>query len=177
MKKHLFNTLLSVSLLTAGLGSLSLAAAENAPAPAILAQDGDKDIPAAMMNEAKAYYIENAVIGFKVGFKLGGMPLPEEKTAAFKMAVTNWLEQEFLPFMAANGILKEWVEMQFSPEVKDFNKRCANAGSMDDFMKIAQETEAYTKEHYPRSYSVLKSPDCRDVMLKLQNAMIRIMTE
>ena len=172
MKRNMFTTLFSITLLAVWLGSVTLSAAESVSAPA-----PGKPENVSRFEQARAYYIESAVTGFKIGLKLGGMPIPEEKLGAFKDAIAYWLDKDFLPFLKANGVSDEWMAMQFDPGFRDMNSRTENAKSLDELMKVTREAEAYTRVNYHKTYAVLNSSGCRDVMLKLQNAMIRILAE
>jgi len=175
MRKTFFSSLMIAALVASSMWAFSSAAEEKpktAGSPAKAPSPAD-----ARLEEAKKYYIENAVIGFKVAMKLGGMPLPDEKLPLMKQAVADWLEKDCMPFLIQKGLLDEWVNNLFDAEVRKFNERSKNATSIGDFMAITKEAEAYTKANYPRSYAALTSPDFKLIATKLQNALLRVILE
>ena len=125
---------------------------------------------------AKTYYIENMVVGVNAGRKIaGGEALSAEQIEAIRKTSTQWLEEELIPFMKRNGILDEWVTMQFDKDIREINRKAAEARSMDDFIKMAKEGAALIKLRYPNSFAQYNSPECVMVMQNLQGRIMRAM--
>ena len=129
--------------------------------------------------EAKKYYVESGVTGFKVGIRLGGggIELTPAKVAAARQAISEWLEKDMIPFMQKNGILDEWVKMQFDADVRRANQRSAEAKSVDELVQIMRELDPLLKSRYPAAYAKLSSPEGMMLRQKLQTSLMGAVTK
>lgn len=164
MKKSFFSTLLTVTVIAFAAAFVTASAAEPKSA----------EISPARLDEAKTYYIDNMIIGFNVGVKIAGGPeLSPEQTEAVRQKSIQWMNEELLPFLEKNGILEEWVQMQFDKDIRELNRKIAQAKSMDDFAKSAQEGAKLTKLRYQNSFEKFNSPECVKIMQKLQASLMQ----
>ena len=162
MKKSFFHTLLIAAFIAVGTFSATASAAEQ------------REYSSAQLGEAKAYYIENMVIGFDVGRRLaGGKPLTGRQAADVGTACEKWLNDELIPFLNANGILGDWVSMQFDADIRDINRRIAKVKKFDEFMQILKETMELTRKHYPVFSAKTDTPEGAELMGKLQRRLMQ----
>lgn len=128
--------------------------------------------------EARQYYIESGVEGFKTGVRIGGGgELTPEKIASARRAIGEWLDKDMIPFLRQNDILEEWVKMQLDADVRKANKRSAEAKSVDELMQIMRELDPLLKTRYPAAYAKLSSPEGVQLMQKLQVNLMKAMRQ
>ena len=164
MKKSFFARFLAAALIA--VGAITVSAAEPKTA----------EIADSRLEGAKTYYIENMIVGVNVGRKIsGGEELSAEQTKAVRKESIEWLNEDLLPFLKKNGVLDEWVTMQYDKDIRELNEKIAKSESMDDFVKKAKEGTALTKLRYPKSFAQYNTPACIMVMRKLQERIMRAM--
>ena len=129
--------------------------------------------PAQRLNNARKLYLDYMVGGFKAGWKLTGkQPLSTTQNAAVRKTCEKWLNEELIPFLTKNGILEDWVQMQFDPAVLALNRRSLAVKTSDDISKIAQEASALLQERYPDAFAKMSAPEGNKLMMKLQYALL-----
>lgn len=166
MKKSFFASLLILAVVVFGA----------AVAPVSAAEPKTAETADSRFEGAKAYYIENMIVGVTIGRKIsGGEALSAEQIEAVRKTSRQWLEEELIPFMKQNDVLDEWVTMQFDKDIRELNRKAAEAQSMDDFVKMAKEGAALIKIRYPNSFAKYTSPECVMVMQHLQGRIMRAM--
>ena len=128
---------------------------------------------------AKKYYTESFITGYKVGIRLSGgkVELTPARIAAARQAIGEWLDKDMIPFLQKNGILDEWVKMQFDADVRKANQRAAEAKSIDELGQIASELEPLLKIRYPNLYAKVSSPEGMQLMQKLQTILMNAVTK
>ena len=162
MKKSFFHTLLIAAFIAVGTFSATASAAEQ------------REYSSAQLEEAKSYYIENMVVGFDVGRRLaGGKPLTGRQVADIRTACEKWLNDELMPFLNDNGILGDWVTMQFDADIRNINRRIAEVKNFDEFMQIAGETVELTRKRYPVPYAKTSTQEGAELMRKLQYRLMQ----
>ena len=158
MKKTFFSTLLTIAVIAFNAAPVTASAAEP-----------KAEKTADRLDAAKAYYIDNMVNGVNIGRKIaGGEPLSPEQTEAVREASGKWMNTELIPFLEKNGLLEEWVTMQFDKDIRELNRKTAQAQSMDDIVSSARGGMELTKLRYPKSFAMYTTPECNQVMQKLQ---------
>jgi len=166
MKKS-FSTL----LLTAVLLAFAALSAAGAAEPV-------KELSDARFREARKQYIEDGVMGFRVGIRLGEdkEPSPAQIEAARK-AIADWLDEDMIPFLQKNGILGEWVKMQFDPVLREFHRKIADVKTMDELIKMARESEIFLEKNYPGFIAKMQTPEGIEVLKKHQSRLMQTLEE
>ncbi len=165
MKEMLFSTLLTMTLIAFGAVPVTVSAAEPV-------ETGSR------LDAAKAYFIENMMIGFNVSIRISGGPaLPPEQIAAIRKKSAQWLNEDWIPFLRRNDLLDEWVAMQFDKDIREINRKTAEAKNINDITKLTNDTMALTKLRYPDSFAKYTSRECAAVMQKLKNALLQALSE
>ena len=160
--KRSFITLLLTSAIIA-VGAVSVAAAEPKPA----------EVSPARLEDAKAFYIDSVIGGHFTGRRIAGKPLTGRQAADVGTACEKWLNDELIPFLNANGILGDWVSMQFDADIRDINRRIAKVKKFDEFMQILKETMELTRKHYPVFSAKTDTPEGAELMGKLQRRLMQ----
>ena len=128
------------------------------------------------LEEAKKYYIESGITGFKVGIKIAGnRELSPRQIALARKLIAVWMDDDLIPFLRENGVLEEWVSMQFDPEIRELNRKAANAATRDDVMKTAGEGLELMSTRYSNFNSKVNTPQGAQVMQKFQSILIQVM--
>ena len=166
--KKTFSTMLLTAMLFA-FGAL----------PAVVhADEPQTAIPAERLEEAKKYYVESAITGFKVGLKIAGAKTlsPKQTEKAGKL-IAAWMNDDLIPFLRENGVLEEWVAMQSDPEIRAINQKAADAATRDDIMKTASQAMELMSTRYSNFNSKVNTPQGAQVMQKLQSILMQVMMD
>jgi hypothetical protein len=166
--KKTFSTMLLTAMLFA-FGAL--------PA-AVHADEPQTGIPAERLEEAKKYYVESGINGFKVGLKIaGGKTLSPKQIEKARKLIAAWLNDDLIPFLRENGVLEEWVALQFDPEVRAINQKAADVATREDIMKIAGEGMELMSTRYSNFNSKVNTPQGAQLMQKLQSILMQVMMD
>ena len=120
--------------------------------------------------EAKKYYVESYIDGYKTGIRFSGgkVELTPARIAVLRQAIGEWLDKDIIPFLKKNGILEEWVKMQLDADVHKANRRAAEAKSVDEIVQIMRELDLLLEKRYPNLHAKLSAPEGMQVMRKSQ---------
>lgn len=166
MKKTLLSILLTVTVVAFGTAPLTAAAAE--------AQTG---APADRLEAAKTCYIDNMIVNFKVGLRISGGELSAEQTEAIRTLGIRWMNEDLIPFLKSNGLLEEWVAMQFDKDIREIYRQTAAARSVDDLRRLTGAMKMLTKRRYPDSFDMYTSREFEIVMQKFRDLLVPMLTE
>ena len=125
--------------------------------PAVVhADEPQTAIPAERLEEAKKYYVESAITGFKVGLKIAGAKTlsPKQTEKAGKL-IAAWMNDDLIPFLRENGVLEEEFDLLMAPQM-DYEEDIP----YEDQIKAVQKTAPKTtvKLAKPESQKPIKKP-------------------
>ena len=162
MKKSFFTAILTAALIAAEV----VAAAEPPPDSA------------ALLSAAKIQYVKQRIAEFNGGFMIvKSREIPLEQREKLRIVFGKWVDDQLIPFLVKNGVLDDWIEMQFDKELLRLHRKSLEARDLGDALMVARECDDLARKRWPKLASAMSTPEWHQLQQSLQVSMMRILEE